>query len=61
MKKRTNYFLLSGLFLAGYLVTQVTDVYGSSGWVEVFLLFMGVVFLIIGISRRTPPDKGAGD
>lgn len=52
MNKKTNYFFLSGLFFAGFLVIQFTDIYGDPGWFKAFLIFASVGFLMGGISAK---------
>ena len=50
MKKSTNYLLLAGLFIIGYLVIEFTDIYGDPGYFKFFLVLLGATFLISGIS-----------
>lgn len=57
MNKQTNYFFLSGLFFAAFLVVQFTDIYGNPGWFKAFALILSLTFLIVGVARKTPTDK----
>jgi uncharacterized membrane protein YhdT len=52
MKKSTNYFILTGLCIIGYLVIEFTDIYGNPGWFKFFLIILGVTFLSSGISTK---------
>lgn len=52
MNKKTNYFILSGLFFVVFLVVEFTDIYGDSGWFKAFVLILATTFLISGFANK---------
>jgi len=52
MNKKTNYFLLAGLFFAAFLLFEFTDIYSKSTWIKVFFLLIAATFLLSGFSKK---------
>ena len=49
MNKKTNYLILSCIFLIAFLVLEFTDIYGDPQWFKFYTLILFFTFLISGL------------
>ena len=52
MKKKSNYFFLSGLFFTVFMFIQFTDALAVPSWFKVFVIILAITYLISGIVQN---------
>ncbi len=58
MKIKNKSFFLAALFTVGFLIMELTDIYGDSVGVKVFFAFLILTYLLAGFwSRKNKSDK----